>query len=317
MSVIVPGGNPAASVTGLILQELDPAKNVVFQWSSWDHFAITDATHQNLTGAVIDYVHANAFEWDTDGHILLSSRHMDEITKINRQTGEIIWRLGGRNNQFTFLNDTLRFSHQHDVRRLPNGNITLFDNGNFHVPQFSRVVEYRLDETLMTAELVWEYRHTPDIYAFATGNAQRLPNGNTLISWGTTNRIMEVRPDGSKALDIILSSDFRTYRAHRFPWSTVPVAESAGLPAAARLLPAYPNPFNAGTRISYDVPVGGQVLLTLSDILGRRVAVLLDGYVGAGTGSVMLEAGDLTSGVYFVRLAAGGSVDVRKMILLR
>ncbi|GIT32243.1 MAG: hypothetical protein Ct9H300mP2_3220 [Candidatus Neomarinimicrobiota bacterium] len=49
----------------------------------------------DLTAQVIDYVHANAIELDNDGNILLSCRHMDEITKINHQTGEIIWRLGG------------------------------------------------------------------------------------------------------------------------------------------------------------------------------------------------------------------------------
>lgn len=78
-----------------IIQELDQSKNVVFQWRSWDHFRITDATHEDLTAALVDYVHANALEVDNDGNILLSSRHLDEITKIDRQTGNIIWRLDG------------------------------------------------------------------------------------------------------------------------------------------------------------------------------------------------------------------------------
>jgi hypothetical protein len=93
MSAIVPGGNASATVTGLVIQELDMQKNVVFQWRSWDHFKITDATHENLTADKIDYVHGNALDVDTDGNILLSSRHMDEITKIDRGTGEILWRM--------------------------------------------------------------------------------------------------------------------------------------------------------------------------------------------------------------------------------
>ncbi len=133
MDTIVQGGDSSALVIGLIVQELDADKNVVFQWRSWDHFLITDATEDiNLTASVIDYVHGNAIELDDDGNLLISCRHMDEITKINRQTGEIIWRLGGlksRNNQFLFINDEITFSHQHDIRRLPNGNITIFDNG--------------------------------------------------------------------------------------------------------------------------------------------------------------------------------------------
>ena len=55
-----------------------------------------------LAATIIDYCHTNAIEQDNDGNILISSRNMDEITKINRITGQIIWRLGGKNNQFEF-----------------------------------------------------------------------------------------------------------------------------------------------------------------------------------------------------------------------
>ena len=117
MDTVVAGGDSNAVVIGLVLQELDENKNLLFQWRSWDYYKITDATDDiNLTDPVIDYVHANAIELDYDGNILLSCRHMDEITKINRTTGAIIWRWGGehcKNNQFTFLNDPIGFSHQH------------------------------------------------------------------------------------------------------------------------------------------------------------------------------------------------------------
>ena len=207
MSHIIQGGNPNALVTGLILQEIDENKNVVFQWRSWDHMLITDATHEDMFAAEIDYVHGNAIELDNDGNILLSSRHLDEITKINRSTGEIIWRLGGKHNQFAFNNDPLRFSYQHAIRRLQNGHIILFDNGNYHTPQYSRAVEYMLDENNMTATMIWEYRHTPVLYGYAMGFAQRLGNGNTLISWGATNpTLTEVKPDGTKTLELTLSA---------------------------------------------------------------------------------------------------------------
>jgi hypothetical protein len=228
MSQVVQGGSPSATVIGLIIQELDQDKNVVFQWRSWDHFQITDATHENLLGSTIDYVHGNALELDNDGNILLSSRYMDEITKINRQTGEIMWRMGGKNNQFTFINDPIGFSHQHAIRRLPNGNITLFDNGNFHTPLFSRAIEYQLDEQNKTVTLVWQFRNTPDNYGYAQGYTQRLDNGNTLIGWGLSNpTLTEVRPDGSKALELNLPIGSYSYRAFRFPWKeNVPLASA-------------------------------------------------------------------------------------------
>ena len=199
MSQIVPGGSQDPTVEGSILQELDKNKNVIFQWRSWDHYKITDATHENLTAPNIDYVHANAIEIDTDGNILLSARHLDEITKINSQTGNIIWRWGGINNQFTFVNDTLRFSHQHAIRFLPNHNIIFFDNGNFHTPPFSRAVEYKIDEINKTADLVWQFRNNPDIFGSALGYVQRYGNGNTLICWGQADTTLsEVTPERNR-----------------------------------------------------------------------------------------------------------------------
>ena len=188
MDTVVPGGDTNATVIGIILQELDENKNVVFQWRSWDHLKITDATYDiNLTRSTVDYVHTNSIEIDYDGNILLSNRYFDEITKIDRQTGNIIWRLGGKyckNNQFTFLNDPIGFCHQHDVRRLPNGNIMLFDNGNLHSPPLTRVAEYQVDEVNKLVSLVWEYKNNPTTFSGAMGDARRLDNHNTIIGWG-------------------------------------------------------------------------------------------------------------------------------------
>lgn len=186
------GGFPNATVKGYILQELDTNKDVIFQWRSWDHFLYTDANQWTpLTNAKVDYVHGNACSRDLDGNAIISCRNMDEVTKINRQTGDIIWRMGGENNQFTFVDDNIpqHFSQQHDARRIPNGNITLFNNGNKLPPEISSAKEYHLDEVNKIATLVWYYEH-PDVgnnhvFGRASGNAQRLPNGNTMICWGT------------------------------------------------------------------------------------------------------------------------------------
>ncbi|RMF56556.1 MAG: T9SS C-terminal target domain-containing protein [Calditrichaeota bacterium] len=222
MDTIVPGGLPNAVVIGLIIQEIDANKNVVFQWRSWDHFQITDAdSNISLTDSVIDYVHGNAIEVDYDGNLLISSRHLNEITKIDRQTGDIIWRWGGENNQFMFINDNRRFSHQHHIRRLPNGNYTLFDNGNFLNPEYSSALEYQLDQQNLIANLVWSYRDT-SVYAPFMGSVQRLSNANTVIGWGGTfgsePSITEVRPNGIKALEITFEDPFVNYRAVRAPW---------------------------------------------------------------------------------------------------
>jgi Arylsulfotransferase (ASST)/Secretion system C-terminal sorting domain/Cep192 domain 4 len=227
MDTIVAGGDSTAIVEGAIIQELDLDKNVVFEWRSWDHYKITDATPDiDLMASIIDYVHCNAIEEDADSNIIISCRHMDEITKINRQTGDIIWRCGGeycKNNQFTFINDSTGFSHQHDIRRLPNGNLTLFDNGNLHSPPYSRACEYQMDEVNNIITLVWQYKNDPVTYTFAMGKVQRLANHNTFIGWGANNAppsISEVTPYGSIAWFASFPDTVINYRAFKFNWRT-------------------------------------------------------------------------------------------------
>ncbi len=224
MSKVVPGGDPNATVIGLVLQELDTRGQVVFEWRSWDHFQITD-TYESLTATTIDYSHGNAVHMDTDGNILLSSRHMSEITKINRATGDIMWRLGGKNSDFTFTN-TQPFVYQHDIRRLPNGNVSLFDNRTGQGPQYSRGIELSLDLAAMTATLVKDYRNAPDTYSVAMGSNQLLSNGNRLIGWGASNTTMvtEFAPDGTKVFELLPTVELplSSYRAFRFPWHATP-----------------------------------------------------------------------------------------------
>ena len=115
MSQIVPGGHPRAYVMGLIVQELDTADRVVFEWRSWDHIDITETTTEDLTSPRIDYVHGNSLELDYDGNILISARNLDQVLKVNRQTGDVMWRLGGKKNEFAMGPGSQFFLRQHDA----------------------------------------------------------------------------------------------------------------------------------------------------------------------------------------------------------
>lgn len=226
MSQLVEGGQVNATVIDNYVQELDRNQNVLFEWRSQDHFNVLDALHEDLTTNNIDYVHMNAIAVDYDDHLLLSSRHLSEITKINRQTGEIIWRLGGENNQFQFINDEFGISYQHDIRPVPGkpNQYTLFDNGNHRTPLFSRAIEFQIDTLNWTATKVWEYRHSPDRYAGAWGNVQRLPNGNTLINWSMNDlpKATEVTPNGEVTYEMNFIDQTRSncYRTFRFEWES-------------------------------------------------------------------------------------------------
>jgi hypothetical protein len=230
LSPYVEGGRDDAQVIALVIQEIDPSKNVVFEWRSWDHMQFSDSPVSLVPeeeDTDIDYVHGNSLEVDPDGNIILSSRNTHEVTKINRETGEIMWRMGGKANQFEFVNDE-PFGHQHDARVLENGNITIFDN--LGKPGPSRGVEYEVDTEQMTVTKVWEFAHNPPVFAAFMGNAQRLPNGNTLLSWGAPSRdeefhyanITEVTPENEPVFDLAFDPPFVSYRAFRFPWQGFP-----------------------------------------------------------------------------------------------
>ena len=221
MSQFVAGGRTNAIVSETTIQEFTPEGEMIFLWRSWDHYDIRDLQIDDLRGAYIRFPHMNSISIDEDGHILVSCRHLSEVTKINRQTGEIIWRLGGAHNQFTWVNDPFGgFSAQHDFRALGNNRYTVFDNGNGHQPPETRAVEYEIDPQKMTATVVWQYRHDPKRYTYWMGNAQRLPNGNTQINYadGSLPKIVEVRPDGSKALEMDFEFPAHCYRSFKFNW---------------------------------------------------------------------------------------------------
>jgi hypothetical protein len=219
MSQLVPGGKTAANITGNVIQEIDANQRVVFEWHTFDHIAITN-TFADMTQASFDYAHINATTIDPiDNNLLASLRTTSEIVKINRRTGQVMWRLGGKKNQFTFIGEHAENAPyytvgQHDIHRLANGNLLYFDNGNISGGgvtssdrTYTRAVEYALDEVNLTATLVWEYRHSPDISARCTGSLKRFPNGNTLIDWGcavpTSGTIItEVNPAGQVVFEM-------------------------------------------------------------------------------------------------------------------
>jgi hypothetical protein len=318
MSTIVPGGQPDAVVTGLVIQELDQSRNVVFQWRSWDHYLITDSTHEDLTASAIDYVHGNALEIDADGNYLLSCRHMDEITKIDNQTGDILWRWGGKHDQFTWSGDTLKFSHQHAIRQLADGNFTLFDNGNFHTPPFSRAVEYQVDEVAHTANLVWQFRHTPDVYGSATGYVQRLPNGNTLIAWGTGKPNMtEVTADDQVVMELSLPAGESTYRVYRQGWMPDQMQTAPVNPGSISISASEPNPFRGETVMFVSLSEPSPVTVQVFDIAGREVrSVARQVSESAGVYQVMIDLNGYASGVYLCRVSTKAGAQSQRIVHL-
>ncbi len=182
-------GSATTQLMGFGWQEIDQGGNLVYEWNSNDHIAPTEFySFYGYSPDPFDYCHGNAVEEDTDGNILLSFRHLNAVYKINRTNGTVIWRLGGQSSDFTFTNDD-GFSGQHDIRRLPNGNYSLFDNANMMPPpRVSRGVEYALDTVNWTATMVNEVIHPDAFFARAMGNHQRTDTYESMICYGFVYR---------------------------------------------------------------------------------------------------------------------------------
>jgi Arylsulfotransferase (ASST)/Kre9/KNH-like N-terminal Ig-like domain len=256
LSKIVSGGNPAALVSGGIIQELDPQGNPVFQWRAWDHYNFEDFTYPNPTAAVISEFHFNDIFLDVDGNIIVTTP--TEVRKINRQTGDVVWTLGGSQNEFTIVGTGFDASDfgGHGTYRLANGHLIEYDNS--HAGITSRAIEYTLDESNKVATVVWSYTPPTMIGGFATGDAQRLPNGNTLICWGLPRTggvptCTEVTPAGDKVFELSITNlSILSYRVFRFPY-----------PAAAQEIQDSQTELSAGnsyfftnTDVEVDVTAG-------------------------------------------------------------
>src|SRR5665213_1675755 len=230
LSKIVTNGNPAALVSGAIIQELDAQRNVVFQWRSWDHYPFTSQWVNSTAAVISSMFHVNCVFEDTDGNIVISTPQW--VKKISRQTGQVMWHLGGAENQFTFvgvspLEGTNSFAG-HAINRLPNGDVLIYKNGT---P--SKAYEYALDETNKIATYVWSFTPHPSVSGPSQGDAQRLPNGNTFIGWGGTAGVAPVCTEVS-GTNVVFQMGFTnagvtSYRAFRSPFPSTSQANSSSI----------------------------------------------------------------------------------------
>jgi hypothetical protein len=213
-------GGRSDAMLGVHTIERQTASGVtVFRWNAAEHFGPEHWPTPSATA--FDLVHPSSLEIDPDGHYVASFQAMDEITKIDSQTGEVLWRFGGLRNQFIIENDTRGgFQGQHSVRVLDNGHLLLFDNQRHGRPPNSRAVEYVLDTRTMVAGLVWEYAPDPPIASPIMGSVQRLAGGNTVVGFGAAGRVAEVNPARSPIWEAVLTAGAGTaavpfYRAVR------------------------------------------------------------------------------------------------------
>ena len=205
--------------------EWDSNGNIVWSWQTTDYISTDEFDPSWIEGFHLDdimfgvqgfdWTHSNAVFYDEiDNAVYLSIRHLSRIIKIDYDTKDIIWSMGK-----DFLpgiidfGQEIGFSYQHAIRVLDNRNLMLYDNGNQNNPQVSRCIELELNEDQSNAEIVWEYILPDSVFTASMGECDRLDNGNTLITAGRANYLLEVDDQNNPVWEINTQDPF--YRSDR------------------------------------------------------------------------------------------------------
>ncbi len=224
------GGSSDGRVVDAVIQEIDiPTGLVMFEWHSIGVVGLAESYDRprKRPNLPFDYFHINSAVPDTDGNLLVSARQTWAVYKIDRRTGRLIWRLGGKQSSFEGSRET-RFAWQHDAERRADGTISLFDNSSAPpVRKRSRGLVLALDERERTVRVVKEYEHPRDLLSANQGSFQNLPNGNVFIGWGSQRYFSEYSADGRLLFDGRISPANDHYRATRLPWIGRPSTPAA------------------------------------------------------------------------------------------
>jgi hypothetical protein len=221
-------------VADSVVQEVDVASGrVLFTWHSLGHVALAESYATAPTdGTPYDYFHVNSVDEEPDGNLLVSARNTHAVYEIDRSTGAVLWRLGGKRSSFKMGKGTT-FAWQHDARRQADRTITIFDDGaSPAVEKESRAIRIRLDAKARTATLVSAY--SAGSLAGSQGNVQVLGNGDTLVGFGAVPRVTEFSPAGQIVFDATFSKGDDSYRAYRFVWHATPTTRPAIAVAAGK-----------------------------------------------------------------------------------
>jgi hypothetical protein len=186
----VKGGLPGTDQEAMLddsFQEVNRAGEVVWEWLAYQHLDPSiDIICPICTRR--EWLHTNSCFVMPNGDILTTFHHLDTVAIIDKKSGEIKWRWGAG-----------KIAHPHNPTLLDNGNILFFDNGQHRkatVQSYSRILEVNPK----TGNIDWEYMDYPASKFYSTfgSGAQRLPNGNTLITESAKGRIFEVTPEKEK-----------------------------------------------------------------------------------------------------------------------
>ncbi len=219
-----------------VVQEIDIRTGLVlFEWHIMDHVPLRESYFApKPSGYTYDPYHVNSIGIDRDGNLIVSARNTSTVYKVDRRTGRIIWRLGGKRSSFKMGPGTSTWG-QHDALVQPDGTVTVFDDGAGPptVHPYSRGIRESIDTRHMTTRLIREYDHSPRISANFEGGVQLLANGDVFLGWGQQPYFSEDDSSGHQIFNAQFTVPTTSYRAYRFHWSAQPL-DAPALAATAR-----------------------------------------------------------------------------------
>jgi hypothetical protein len=222
------GGGPDDSVTDAVIEALNPNNEPLWSWSTQGHIGLAETGRwwpTALASNPRDIVHMNAIEPVGNDAILISLRHTDAVYKIDKTTGEVVWKLGGTwtPKSLTLNGDpegAYPLGGQHDVRVQTVGpetmTITIHDNRT-NLPGSPRAIRYEINEATKTATLVEEVTDPEVPSSFCCGSARRSADGSWLMSWGGRSLVTEFNAAGERTFRLGFGGVAFSYRAVAAP----------------------------------------------------------------------------------------------------
>ncbi len=210
------GGPSDGTLLDFELQELTPSGELVWSWLASDHISFAEVP-PDKPGCrnVGDAYHWNSVAVDGSSYVL-SFRNLDAVYDIDAATGAINWKLGGTPTpeSLAVVGDEYprALCGQHDARVLPDGTLTVFDNGT-GCRGAPRGVRYVIDSATRTATLIESVTNPLIRYTECCGSARMLPGGDWVMGWGSTGLVTEQTATGASAFQLRFPHGWYTYRA--------------------------------------------------------------------------------------------------------
>lgn len=268
-----------------VFQEIDIETNeLLFQWRASEHFSFSEVERGSEgTGESAedpwDWFHINSIDKDEKGNFLISSRYLNCLAYIDGVTGDVIWKLGGKESSFTDLSagaatniswqHHARFQPQYDTTKTTKA-ISIFDNssrGKGAPENTSRGLIVDINETNMTVAVRAQYWNQVPISSQSQGSMQVLENGHVLLGYGYSAAWTEFGADGEVLCEVNFGprelferGDIISYRTFKQKWVGMPLtAPDVALSGTAAAVS-----WNGATEVATWVLQGSYVNVTNS-----------------------------------------------------